>query len=108
MDQARQALAAGADALVVQVGRGLGSHEVPAHLWDRLRPKEGTIITVTRMPGNNGTVRTIASIAVIALSVWAGNYAGAAQAAGGLGLGAARAIRSSSSITAVSVCPTSS
>jgi hypothetical protein len=68
---------------------------IPREMWDRVRPKADSddhpvIVTLHVSPGNSGTLRTIAAVAVLAAAVIvsAGALApvfGAAFAAGGIG-----------------------
>ena len=65
------------DALHVTV-RGAGDptgHTIPLHMWNRVRPKHGAVITVVRMPERNSAVaRTVLLIAVAVVAWWAAPY----------------------------------
>ena len=59
----------------------LGEHRIPRHLWRVVRPKAGTTLYVTAMPGGGGggagkILRSILQIAILVISVvvfwWAG------------------------------------
>lgn len=56
----------------------VGGYEVPAAMWGRLRPKEGTLIEVTRLPEGSMN-QNWASVLMIAVAIFA-PYAGAAMA----------------------------
>lgn len=67
----------------------IGGYEVPAPLWDKVRPRAGTAINVVRnqLNGNGDTWRQVAMIAVMVMAM----YAGAAYAGNGMwGLTAAQ------------------
>lgn len=60
----------------------IGGYDVPAEMWHRVRPREGTLIHVTRMPaGSSGrkVLRTILLVAVAAVAIWFTGPAGVAM-----------------------------
>lgn len=59
----------------------VGGYAVPAELWDRLRPKAGTVIEVTGLP-EGGMNRNWASALMIAVSIFAPMAAGALVGSG--------------------------
>ena len=68
------------DALRIEVG----GVEVPAHLWDKVRPRAGTPVHVTVIPqgGNGGKwLRTILLIVLAVVTYGIGGYAGLAASA---------------------------
>jgi hypothetical protein len=67
------------DALEVRIG----GYEVPVAIWDRVKPKPGAVIQVTRnsLAGNGDTWRQVAMIAVMVVAMYAG--AGGFGTAGG-------------------------
>lgn len=73
--------------LVVTVRRGTHSHELPAELWARVRPREGSEILVTRMPAGSGTLRSVAMLAVSAFAIWVTGGAAAGLLGSAFGAG---------------------
>lgn len=65
----------------------IGGYEVPAKLWDRVRPKKGAVIEVTGLPegGMNQNWRAVLMIVVAVVAWWAGGAA--ANAAWGSSIG---------------------
>ncbi|MDV3238775.1 MAG: hypothetical protein LOY58_08000, partial [Gammaproteobacteria bacterium] len=50
----------------------IGGIEVPRHLWDRVRPKEGTAIHVTGKVAGRSGWRAVLMIVVAVFAWWAG------------------------------------
>ncbi|OUL25894.1 hypothetical protein BV378_14250 [Nostoc sp. RF31YmG] len=76
--------------LVVRVG----GHEVPAALWDRVRPKPGSRIVVTRtgLAGGGSARQLLAAAVMIVVSIYAPGWGQAAASAAGWGTAAGQAI----------------
>ncbi|HLT10565.1 MAG TPA: hypothetical protein VK028_07135, partial [Micromonosporaceae bacterium] len=70
------AAAGGADLAPLQVR--VGGYEVPAELWDRVRPKQGSVIEVTGIPGSgmNDNWRAVLMIVVAVVAWYVAPYLG--------------------------------
>ncbi|WP_182655599.1 TipJ family phage tail tip protein [Stenotrophomonas lacuserhaii] len=65
--------ACGSGELASSLDVRVGGYQVPVEMWERLRPKQGAIITVVRTDlagGGGGLLRSIAMIAVSVAAIW--------------------------------------